>query len=69
MSKLDYIIILIESSIHIFGVSFFLFFLYSEKVFDSGWAPIALLYFNIPVFIFLVLLYYYFKYISEKRNK
>ncbi len=67
MSKLDYIVILIESSIHIFGMSFFLFFLHSEKIFDTGWAPITLLYFNIPIFITLVISYYYFKYVVKKK--
>jgi len=66
MSNLDYVIILIESSIHIFGVSFLLFFLHSEKIFDSGWAPITLLYFNIPTFVILVILYYYLKYRQVK---
>ena len=65
MGLLDYIRILIDVSIHLFGFAFLLFFLYYEKKIDTGWTPISILTLNIPFFIILILLYIFFRIIKK----
>ena len=66
MSILDYIKILIDASVHLFGLAFLLFFLYYEKKLDTGWSPISIITLNIPFLVILILLYLYFKFIRKK---
>ncbi len=65
MKILDFIKILIDVSIHYFGLAFLLFFLYYEKKIDTGWTPISIITLNIPFFIILILSYLYFKFFRK----
>lgn len=67
MKILDYIKILIDFSIHMFGFAFFLLFIFYEKKIDTGWSPISIFTLNIPLLIILILLYIFFKY--KGKNK
>jgi galactitol-specific phosphotransferase system IIC component len=52
----DYINILVRSLPHQYGYVFFLYYLGNEKIADTGWAPITLLTFLIPISIVALLL-------------
>jgi hypothetical protein len=69
MKIIDYIKILIDVSIHLFGLAFLLFFLYYEKKIDTGWTPISILTLNIPFFIILIIAYLYFYYFEKKGRR
>jgi hypothetical protein len=67
MTILDHVKILIDVSIHLFGLSFLLFFLYYEKKMDTGWTPISILTLNIPFFIILILFFLYLKFTKKQK--
>jgi hypothetical protein len=68
MKILDYIKVLIDVSIHLFGFAFFLLFLSYEKKIETGWTPISILTLNIPFFIILIFCYSYFKFYKKSHK-
>ena len=64
----DYINILVRSLPHQYGYMFFLYYLGNEKIADTGWAPITLITFLIPISIILILLKIFYWVKNRKLN-
>lgn len=64
----DYINILVRSLPHQYGYMFFLYYLGNEKIADTGWAPITLITFLIPISIILILLKIFYWMKNRKLN-